>query len=101
MPGASVVVTDRNESRLQSSTSREQSTESWPTSLACYVLSIEDCCRHQQRSKDIGAAYTAVMQEALPGDHRLEHVAPKVHVGGKEVGPQVLKELNATNNVEH
>jgi hypothetical protein len=38
------------------------------------------------------------MLQALPGDVRLEHVAPEIHVGSEEVWPQVLKELDAAYN---
>src|SRR2546429_9921310 len=65
------------------------------------VLPIEDGYRQQQNAEDVSAADASVASKTLPGVLGLEHIAPEVHVGGEEIWPQVLKELNAVHDMEH
>ena len=73
----------------------------WPTSSGGNVLSIEDDRRQEQSAEDIGAANAGIVSEALPGNFGLEHVASEIHIGGKEVRSQVLKKLDAANDMKH
>ena len=64
------------------------------------VLPLKHNHSGQQQAGRIRAADTRVMPQVLPGDLRLEYVAPEVHVGSKEVRPQMFEELHSPNNVE-
>src|SRR5262249_14150053 len=66
-----------------------------------YILSIEDRHSGKKQSEYISAADAAIVKEAVPGGNRLQYIAPEVHVGCEEIGPQVLKEFYPPDYVEH
>src|SRR2546421_3510722 len=64
------------------------------------VLPLEDGDGGEQQPNSVCAADAGVVHEALPRDVGLEHVAPKVHVGGEKIRAQLLEELDAPDDVE-
>src|SRR5215471_15896119 len=41
------------------------------------------------------------MPKTVPGNLRLEHVAPEIHISREKVGPQVFKKFYAANDQKH
>src|SRR5215471_18961030 len=66
-----------------------------------YVLSIKKRHGGEQETEYVCAADAAIVQKAVPRRDRLQNVAPEIHIGREKVGPQVPKELNPPDDVQH